>query len=269
MEIRLLGPFVVTSHGQDHVLRRALRTTLLACLLLRPGQHVAADDLTEEMWGDTDRDRGRNGLHAHIMRLRRDLQRWDDGAGPYIESRYPGYTLHLGEADVDVQRFRRLYAAFECERHVDKFAAIRTGRAGLGLWRGRALAGHDGGPLSLQCRTRLEAERLSLLLATIDLTLEVGWHELVLSELYELSSTYPLEERFYHQLMTALYRAGRPAAAIQAYDRARTELRTRLGTSPSPALEARFLAILRHDPLLAAPPGQPGLLLRQAGEAWS
>ncbi|MFC4116623.1 AfsR/SARP family transcriptional regulator [Nonomuraea zeae] len=260
MEIRLLGPFVITAGGQDHVLRRALRTTLFACLLLKAGQHVAMEDLTEEIWGDTDRDRGRNGLHAHIMRLRRDLQSWDDGAGPHIESRYPGYTLHLGEADFDVQRFRRLHTAFESQRHVDKFAAIRTGRAGLGLWRGRALAGHDGGPLTLQCRTRLEAERLGLLLATIDLTLEVGWHELVLSELYELISKYPLEERFCHQLMTALYRAGRPAAAIQAYEKARTELRNRLGTSPSPALEARFLAILRHDPLLAAPSNTPSRL---------
>ena len=64
--------------------------------------------------------------------------------------------------------------------------------------------------------------------------------------------------------MTALYRSGRQADALSVYTRLRDALADELGLDPSPALHGAYLAILRHDPGLAAPgttelaPSEPG-----------
>ena len=51
--------------------------------------------------------------------------------------------------------------------------------------------------------------------------------------------------------MTALYRCGRQAEALEAYQDARRALVDELGIDPSPALQELERAILRHDPSLA------------------
>jgi DNA-binding SARP family transcriptional activator len=50
--------------------------------------------------------------------------------------------------------------------------------------------------------------------------------------------------------MTALYRAGRQAEALEAYRQARRALVDDLGIEPGPALQELERAILRHDPSL-------------------
>ncbi|MGW4033975.1 BTAD domain-containing putative transcriptional regulator [Streptomyces sp. NPDC004838] len=58
-----------------------------------------------------------------------------------------------------------------------------------------------------------------------------------------------LRERPYELLMTALYRCGRQAEALGAYDRARRRLVHDLGTEPGPELRGHMEAILHHrDP---------------------
>ena len=64
---------------------------------------------------------------------------------------------------------------------------------------------------------------------------------------------YPLRERLHGQLMLALYRAGRQADALAAFQRARRILDDQLGLDPSPQLRALEQAMLRQDPTLAAP----------------
>ena len=62
-----------------------------------------------------------------------------------------------------------------------------------------------------------------------------------------------MRERFWGQLMTALYRCDRQADALATYARARERLADELGIDPGQALQQLELAILRQDPALAAP----------------
>ena len=63
--------------------------------------------------------------------------------------------------------------------------------------------------------------------------------------------------------MLALYRAGRQAEALDAYQQARRALVDELGIDPSPALQDLEKAILRQDPSLALAAAPE----RTAGEA--
>ena len=63
----------------------------------------------------------------------------------------------------------------------------------------------------------------------------------------------PLRERRWAMLMTALYRCGRQADALRAYQRARTTLGEELGVEPGPELETLERMVIAHDETLMAP----------------
>jgi hypothetical protein len=65
-------------------------------------------------------------------------------------------------------------------------------------------------------------------------------------------------ERFHEQLLVALYRSGRQADALRAYERARTQLIEELGVEPGPALRELEGRILAHDPALSWIPDMTG-----------
>src|SRR5262249_53308818 len=81
---------------------------------------------------------------------------------------------------------------------------------------------------------------------------------------------HPYRERLRAQLMLALYRAGRQADALAAYQAGRRVLADELGVDPGPALRELERAILRHDqslrPARAGPVrGLPRPLTRLVG----
>src|ERR687891_305904 len=73
-----------------------------------------------------------------------------------------------------------------------------------------------------------------------------------------------LRERFWAQLMLALYRSGRQAEALDAYRRARQTLVSQLGIEPGPELREFERRILAHDPTLRPGPRVPTPLRRSA-----
>ena len=79
-------------------------------------------------------------------------------------------------------------------------------------------------------------------------TSRLGRHDELVGELEALVAEHPLRERLRRCLMTALYRSGRQAEALEAYQDARRALVDELGIEPSTALQELERAILRQDP---------------------
>ena len=104
---------------------------------------------------------------------------------------------------------------------------------------------------------RLEDERLDALTDRIDCELALGRHYELTSELESLVKQYPLRERLRAQLMLALYRSGRQADALIAYQNARRTLVEELGLEPGEELQRLERAILQHDAELDLPPTAP------------
>ncbi len=82
----------------------------------------------------------------------------------------------------------------------------------------------------------------------IEADLAVGNHGGVIGELETLVREHPYRERLRALQMLALYRSGRQAEALRAYQRARTLLGEELGIDPSPELRDLEQRILEQDP---------------------
>ena len=76
--------------------------------------------------------------------------------------------------------------------------------------------------------------------------LALGQHIEVTAELERLVDQDPFSERRWGQLMTALYRAGRQADALEAFQRARRVLVDQLGLEPGPELRRVEAEVLAH-----------------------
>src|SRR5204862_1495062 len=100
---------------------------------------------------------------------------------------------------------------------------------------------------------RLEEFRLACLEDRLELDLASGRHAALIGELEALARDHPLRERFRAQLMLALYRSGRQAEALEAYQMGRRLLADELGLEPGEVLKSLQKAILAHDPALALP----------------
>ena len=120
----------------------------------------------------------------------------------------------------------------------------------LRLWRGEPFVEFpDVAELAAE-RTRLVELQLAATADRLDDELALGHHAAVVAELEALVAAHPLRERFWAQLMIALYRSDRQADALRAYARLRHHLRDEVGVSPGQALATLEQQILAHDPAL-------------------
>ena len=90
----------------------------------------------------------------------------------------------------------------------------------------------------------------------IDADLALGRHAELVGELEALLREHPLRERLRAQLMLALYRCGRQAEALEAYQEGRRVLIEELGIEPSPELQELHRDILNQDASLAVASAQ-------------
>jgi tetratricopeptide (TPR) repeat protein len=105
----------------------------------------------------------------------------------------------------------------------------------------------------------LEEQRLAALEARLEADLACGRHAELVGELRRLVAVSPTRERLAEQLMLALYRCGRQADALEAYQDTRRVLVSDIGVEPGPALRELQQAILRHDAALQLDDSVPEL----------
>src|SRR4051812_6687192 len=252
MEVRVLGPVELVIDGQARSLPGPGERELLALLALAAGRVVAVPALVDGLWAEALPANPGNALQVRVSKLRRALVA-AGAPGELVVTRPPGYLLHLDRGEVDALRFADQVAAARASTDADPVTAAGLYREALVAWRGPALAEFADAAWAATEAARLAELHLAAREELVDLELAAGRHTEVLGELEALRAAHPLRERLHGRLMLALYRAGRQADALAAYQRARTVLDAELGLEPGAELRGLQEAILQQRPDLAAP----------------
>ncbi|MEV5357146.1 BTAD domain-containing putative transcriptional regulator [Streptomyces sp. NPDC052693] len=242
MRLAVLGPVRAWRRDEEVDLGSPQQRGLLALLLLHEGRPVETEAIVEALWGEHGPRGARGTVRTYVYRLRPIL-----GDTAVIESTGSGYRLTVRDGTYDLRRFRELTAQAHRARRAG--AAARAAdllRQALGTWQGPALAGVRGPFFELE-RDRLEELRLAALEEVFDLELEVGGQSDLTSEIRAAAVEHPLRERLHEQLMLSLFRAGRRAEALAAFQHTRRLLREELGVDPGPSLRSLHDRILRED----------------------
>src|SRR5437773_2254951 len=214
---------------------------------------VPHDRLVDGLWGDSPPASTTEALYAYISRLRKALH--EEGHPERLVTRPPGYLLRVDEGEFDLQRLealidegRRALASQEPR------AAAAALHEGLALFRGAPLEDLAYAPFAQAESGRLDDVRLTALELRIDADLELGRDTELIGELQALVAMHPLRERFWAQLMLALYRSGRQGEALDGFDRARRALAEQLGVDPGQPLQRLQRRMLEGDPSLEPAP---------------
>jgi YVTN family beta-propeller protein len=270
MRYRVLGSLEAEADGGPVVLGGQKERLLLALLLTRPNQVVPVEALLRGLWGEQPPPTAAKTLQSHVMRLRRALEpgRARGAAGEVLVTREPGYLLRVEPGALDAARFEEQAAAGRralADGSVELAGSLL--REALGLWRGQAFQEFTGSDVMVAEADRLAELRLVALEDRLEADLQLGRHRELVAELEGLVREQPLRERLWAQLLLALYRSGRQADALAAYQRARKVLVEELGIDPGAELGRLHAAILAQDPTLDLRSDPSGAARRRLGRA--
>ncbi|WP_419995110.1 BTAD domain-containing putative transcriptional regulator [Streptomyces boninensis] len=263
MDFSLLGP-VEARRGRTRVeLSGSKVHTVLAAMLLARGRVISDERLRTLLWGWDPPATSAAQIYTYMSRLRAHL-----GDTVEITRRQPGYLLRAEGCRVDLEEFERLARSGRKALELRQYEGAGTLlREALDLWRGPALANVTDHLLEAE-GPRLEEARMLALESRVDADLALGRHEEIVSELTGLVAEFPVRERLRAQLMTALYRCGRQADALQAFYDGRELLAEQLGVDPGEdlgdtyqaALDGRLALRARSSAHSAPPTGEPVML---------
>ena len=260
----VLGRVAVVVGGQERVLGSTREAALLSDLLVHANNVVPAERLIDDVWRGDPPPGAVATLHTYVKNLRRLLEP-DPTTGVAREvlvTRRPGYLLRVDSEGLDAWRGERLIAQGR--------SALADGNAGwaqtqlreaLALWTGPAFAELAQEDYLRAEAVRLEELRLVGIEERVQADLALGDHAALCGELDMLVTKHPYRERLWEQWMLALYRAGRQADALRAYQRVRSRLGEELGIAPGEPLRDLEQAILLQRPALDwTPPPQANLV---------
>ncbi|MBB5873597.1 DNA-binding SARP family transcriptional activator [Allocatelliglobosispora scoriae] len=257
MRFRVLGTLEAFDGTQWHAVPAAKWRSLLAALLVDPGRVVSLDQLAAEMWGDSPPRTVANQVYGYVSRLRRLL---GDADGRILVTHSPGYRLAVDDEDVDAALFVSQAAeGMQALRADDPEQAARLLTSALGLWRGTAFADAPPTEAVRAAADHLNELRIAAMEARIEADLACGRHSELVAELQALTREHPLREGLWRLWMLALYRCGRQAEALAAYQSVRGLLDEELGIEPCVELRDLHGAILRGelDPVERTEPESP------------
>ncbi len=250
-EFGLLGPLSVTVAGAPVPIRAAKLRIVMASMLLRPGKPVSVEELVDRLWDDEPPGNGRSAIQTYVNRLRMLL----GAAGRLIRTEAAGYLIDVAPSAIDRERQVEHFArAHESRTHRDLNREARMLRDGLALRRGAPLADVPSRLLQLGEVPRIVEDNLQAVERLNDVELALGNHASLVSTLQGLTAEYPLRERFWTQLMLALYRCDRQADALSVYRQINALLRDELGIEPGRQLRDLHQRIVTADRTLRATP---------------
>ena len=265
MQLRVLGPLLVSRDGRVWSPGGPKERRLLAILLLHVGEVVSTDALAEALWDGAPPRSAVKTVQVYVTRLRAALAAGGPD-GDLIQTVGRGYRLAVPPDAVDAYVFVRLVREArraldageprEAERHLaDAFA----------LWRGDPYGEFADGAVFAAEVQRLTETRLAGMEVRLAAGLALGRDADVVADAQALCADHPLHEQFWMHLVTALYRCGRQADALAALRQVRTLLAEEIGADPGAELRTLEQRVLHHDPILATPapvtpaPLPPGL----------
>jgi DNA-binding SARP family transcriptional activator len=252
LEFRILGPLEVLDDDRPVRLGGAKQRATLAILLLHANRVVGVERLADDLYAGAPPVTAVTQVQRQVSELRKVL-----GAGA-IETRSPGYVLHVEPEHLDLDRFERAtYDADQALARGEPEAAADLLERALGLWRGAPLADLAYESFARTAIERLDELRLVALEQRFEAELALGRHLSMLSDLESLVWEHPLRERLRGQLMLALYRAGRQAEALDVYRKTRELLVGELGIEPTRSLQELERRILTQDETLDVAPERP------------
>ena len=253
LRAEVLGP-VLARRGDDELRLGAPRQrALFAVLASRAGKVVSREDLINAIWGHEAPASAEGSIYTYVSGLRRAIEpaRGHRAASSVLLSEGPGYLLRVD--GVDLLEFDGLrHRAGQAWENDDQATAVEVADQALALWHGEPLSGLPG-PFAAGLRDRLLTNRLDLLEIRAAAGLAGGQHAELVAELTAHVRENPLHEGLRGLLMTALYRVGRQADAVEQFREASRVLADELGTPPGSRLAEIQQQILTNDPALAAP----------------
>lgn len=232
----MLGPLEVQRDGQRVPVPTGKPAELLARLAVDVGRSVRVEVLLDDLWSEPT---ARNTLQSKVSMLRRALGR------DLIRASDDGYLLDLPPDAVDATVATRLAQQSTAARHSGELArCLDQAGEGLRWFRGEPLV--DAGLWAAPYRSRLNEVRLQLMEDLVAARVGLGAGSELVGELQDLTRSYPLREGFWAALIIALYRAGRQAEALTAYQQVRRLLIDKLGVEPGPELQSIHKDLLQQ-----------------------
>lgn len=243
----VLGPLEVVHDGEPLTINAPKLRIVLATLLLQANTTVSVDRLGERLWGENLPSTARKTAQLFVQRLRRVLGE-DTTSEALIQTRPDGYLIMVRPDQLDLLRYRQLVdGARQAERSGDLLTELSRLNDALACWRGSALSDVPSESLHREDVMQLAEERLRAQERRMQISLELGRHREVISELVRLTKEHPWQESFWVQLITALRRSNRMADALNTYRVVHRMFSEELGIEPGPRLQRIHHTVLAEE----------------------
>lgn len=259
VRVAVLGPVRAWRGAEPVDVGGPRQRSLLARLVLAEGQVVSVDRLIEDLWHGEPPPKALSALQAYVSHLRRVLEPDRERRAPatVIVSAAPGYRLALPADAVDAWWFDDQVRTAQSED--DPLRRSELLAVALDRWAGEPYAEVSDAAWAIAEIARLTEMRLAAIELRASAELALNHHSAVVGELERVVREHPTREGAAAILATALYRAGRQAAALEVLRSARAHLAGELGLEPGRALRDLERDILGHaahldnDPPAAVP----------------
>jgi DNA-binding SARP family transcriptional activator len=250
LRVEVLGPVELMYDDNVVDVPGPKQRAVIAALATAPGRAVSIDALLDAVWGEDLPDGVQHSLQQHVSALRKAVAAaGHPDPATAIARKGPAYALVVDGADSDDFE-RDASTAIAAGQRRDWSDASTVSASALAYWRGDAFADTRDAFLVQAAAARLDSMRVTVLETRFEAMLALGRAAEVLPQIRETVAMHPLHEQFRYELMLALYRSGRQADALAAYQSARNALVDQLGIEPGPALRGLEQAILEHSPEL-------------------